>query len=151
MGDTARFFLCARCRVQVHICSACDRGQIYCAEGCSQLGRSASVRAAGRRFQRTRKGRFAHAERSRRYRQRRQNVTHQGSLILPLDDLLPVDSAVAISAPLASETTLTATPMQCQFCGVRCSVFVRLGYLGHRVCRNVRQHDRRGPERGHPP
>ena len=61
MGDTARLFLCARCREQVHICSACDRGQIYCAEDCSQLSRCASVRAAGRRFQRTRKGRFAHA------------------------------------------------------------------------------------------
>ena len=27
----ARLFLCARCRVQVAICSRCDRGHIYCA------------------------------------------------------------------------------------------------------------------------
>jgi len=78
MEAMGRLFLCARCRVQVLICSACDHGQVYCAGGCSQLSRRASVREAGQRYQRSRKGRFVHAERSRRYRQRRQNVTHQG-------------------------------------------------------------------------
>ena len=80
MEAMGRLFLCARCRVQVLICSACDHGQVYCAGGCSQLTRRASVREAGQRYQRSRKGRFVHAERSRRYRERRQNVTHQGSL-----------------------------------------------------------------------
>jgi hypothetical protein len=28
---SARLFLCAGCRLQVVICSCCDRGQIYCA------------------------------------------------------------------------------------------------------------------------
>jgi hypothetical protein len=151
MEVTGRLFLCARCRVQVHICSPCDHGQIYCAGGCSQISRHASVCEAGRRYQRTRKGRFAHAERSRRYRQRQQNVTHQGSLVQPPDDLLPVDSAVAIAAPQASGTPPTPSTLQCQFCGVRCSAFVRLGYLGGRVPRNVRQHNRRGSDHGHSP
>lgn len=151
MEASGRLFVCARCRVQVLICSACDHGQVYCAQGCSQLTRCASVREAGRRYQRSRKGRFAHAERSRRYRQRHQNVTHQGSLSQPCDALLPVDSAVAIGAAQASRMAPTSSTVQCHWCGVRCSVFVRLGYLGHRVCRNVRQHDRRGPARGHPP
>lgn len=151
MGVTGRLFLCARCRVQVHICSPCDRGHIYCAGDCSQVSRSASVCEAGRRYQRSRKGRFAHAERARRYRQRQQNVTHQGSLLQPRDDLLRVDSAVAIAAPPAFATAPTSSTVQCQFCGVRCSAFVRVGYLGGRVPRNVRQHDRRGSDYGHSP
>ena len=151
MQVTGRLFVCARCRVQVLICSRCDHGQIYCAGGCSQLSRRASVCEAGRRYQRTRKGRFAHAERSRRYRQRRQNVTHQGSLTPPADDLLLADSALVIAAPQASATSPTSSPLQCQFCGVRCSAFVRVGYLGGRVPRNVRQHNRRGSEHDHSP
>ena len=34
-GMPARLFLCQGCRVQVLICSHCDRGHIYCAEGCA--------------------------------------------------------------------------------------------------------------------
>ena len=150
MEVTGRLFLCARCRMQVYICSPCDRGHVYCAGGCARISRFASVCEAGRRYQRTRKGRFAHAERSRRYR-RRQNVTHQGSLIEFPDDLLPVDSAVAIAAPQASATSLTSSTLQCQFCGVNCSAFVRVGYLGGRVPRNVRPHNRRGSDYDHYP
>lgn len=151
MEVTGRLFLCARCRVQVHICSPCDRGHIYCAGGCARISRCVSVCEAGRRYQRTRKGRFAHAERARRYRRRRQNVTHQGSRIEFPDDLLPVDPVVAIAAPQASVTRPASSTVQCQFCGVNCSVFVRVGYLGGRVPRNVRQHNRRGSEHGHSP
>jgi len=45
-GTPARFFLCVRCRVQVLICSCCDRGQIYCADGCAQIARRERQRAA---------------------------------------------------------------------------------------------------------
>jgi hypothetical protein len=74
----ARLFLCARCRVQVVICSCCDRGQIYCADGCAQEARHQAQRAAGRRYQASRRGRLAHAARSGRWRARQKNVTHQG-------------------------------------------------------------------------
>jgi hypothetical protein len=151
MQVTGRLFVCARCRVQVLICSACDHGQIYCAGDCSQISRRASVCEAGRRYQRTRKGRFAHAERSRRYRQRQQNVTHQGSLTRSADDLLPVDSVVTIAAAQVSATSPSASPLQCQFCGVRCSAFIRVGYLGGRVPRIVRQHPHRGSDHDHCP
>jgi hypothetical protein len=77
-GEPARFFLCAGCRAQVLICSDCDRGQIYCNEGCACEIRRRNQREAGRRYQRSSKGRATHAERSRRYRARRRNVTHQG-------------------------------------------------------------------------
>ena len=148
---TGRLFLCACCGVQVLICSPCDRGQIYCAGDCSQLTRCASMREAGRRYQCSRKGRFAHAERSRRYRQRQHNVTHQGSLSQPLDALLPVDSAVAIAPAQACPLAPPALTVQCHLCGVRCSVFVRLGYLGQRVRRSVHPPHRRGAYRGHSP
>ena len=65
--DDARLFLCARCRRQVLICSRCDRGQQYCGAGCSDLARRESLRAAGRRYQQSRRGRHCHAERQRRY------------------------------------------------------------------------------------
>ena len=83
--DDARLFLCARCRRQVLICSVCDRGQQYCNVRCSGLARDESLRAAGRRYQQSRRGRHCHAERQRRYRRRRREgacreiVTHQGS------------------------------------------------------------------------
>jgi hypothetical protein len=36
-----RLFLCQSCRVQVLICSHCDRGHIYCAEACARKARKA--------------------------------------------------------------------------------------------------------------
>jgi len=68
--DDARMFLCARCRCQGLICSRCDRGQQYCGAECSGLARRESMRAAGRRYQRSRRGRHCHAERQHRYRRR---------------------------------------------------------------------------------
>jgi len=64
----ARRFLCARCRAPVLVCSACDRGQICCASGCSALARRQSQSAAAQRYQRTRSGCFMHAARTRRWR-----------------------------------------------------------------------------------
>ena len=79
MHDTARLFLCARCGKHVHICTRCDRGQIYCADGCGSRARRESLREAGRRYQSSLRGRLAHVQRSLRFRARRKNVTHQGS------------------------------------------------------------------------
>jgi len=147
MQDTGRLFLCARCRVQVLICSACDRGQIYCSRKCSQISRHASVCAAGRRYQRTFKGRLAHAKRSRRYRERQKNVTHQGSLSPAADDLLAVDPAVAV----ASVTLPRSSTPCCRFCDMQLSAFVRIGYLGGRVPRTINQHNHKGSDYDHSP
>jgi hypothetical protein len=68
---SARLFNCGRCRVQVRVCSCCDRGQIYCARGCANETRRRSMREAGRRYQQTTRGRLNHAVRQRRYRQKR--------------------------------------------------------------------------------
>ena len=51
MESTGRRYLCAACRAAVLICSHCDRGQRYCAAGCAQRARAASLRAAGTRYQ----------------------------------------------------------------------------------------------------
>jgi hypothetical protein len=64
---TARFFLCARCRAQVLICSCCDRGNIYCAQDCAQVARRGAQRAAGRRYQLSLRGRRNHAARAQRW------------------------------------------------------------------------------------
>jgi hypothetical protein len=77
MCSSARIFICARCRRQVVICSHCDRGNRYCGPSCAHSARRHPQREAAQRYQRTRRGRFAHAARQRRYRQRA-NVTHQG-------------------------------------------------------------------------
>lgn len=107
--EPARRFLCARCRTPVLVCSHCDRGQIYCATGCAAVVRQQSQRDAGRRYQCSRPGRFRHAARTRRWRERQallavpvagsemaspQSVTHQGSPA-------PVSDAVLIAVPTA--------------------------------------------------
>jgi len=87
----ARRFLCARCRAPVLVCSHCVRGQIYCASGCAAAVRGERQRDAAQRYQCSRRGRFNHAARTRRWRERQavltrlaptpvtQSVTHQGS------------------------------------------------------------------------
>ena len=120
-----RMFLCGRCRAQVVLCSRCDRGNMYCGAACSQARRRESVRAAGKRYQDSRAGRFAHAARSRQYRAGRQNVTHHGSAVAPASALL-APAAVLLLSPSAS--VLIA---RCSRCGAPRSSAVRLGWLRH--------------------
>ena len=127
MGDElARRFLCARCRAPALVCSHCDRGQIYCAAGCAAVARQHSQRDAGRRYQGSLRGRFRHAARTRRWRERvallavsaarsematPQSVTHQGSPLPPSDAVLAVPSpmpAAATPAPASTARSCTA-------------------------------------------
>ena len=79
MTRSARLFHCARCHCQVIICRRCDRDNVYCFNGCVEQARRSSLQRAGQRCQRSRRGALANAERQRRHRARRQNVTHHGS------------------------------------------------------------------------
>ena len=97
---TARFYLCAGCRAQVLICSCCDRGNIYCGDGCASAARRSAQREAGRRYQSSRRGRRKHAERARRYRERQKKVTHQGSPPPPIDDVISPSATVALRVVL---------------------------------------------------
>ena len=143
----ARFFLCGRCRAQVLICSGCDRGQIYCAEGCARQARHSAQRAAGRRYQTSRRGRIAHALRARNYRHRQKNVTHQGSPPQPPDDLLSPNPAAANEVPSSGDFSRRPA-WCCRWCGCRCPELVRQDFLR---CRGSRTVARRGPEHDHSP
>lgn len=144
--DSGRLFLCARCRVQVLICSHCDRGQRYCAEGCAWEARHQSQREAGRRYGRSRDGRFACAERNRRYRIRRKNVTHQGSPRHRKDAVLVVTTAVVASKPVTVDRR--AMRWQCHWCGRPCADSVRINPMRGR---RVRARNQQGPEHEHSP
>lgn len=142
MEPIARLFLCARCQCQVLICPRCDRGNRYCGVRCAKAARRAATRAAGQRYQASRRGRFIHAARQQRYRARRQEVTHQGSAVIaegallqPSEPALPVPQPVAPIAPDADRA-------HCHFCDGRCQQLVRLDYL-HRRCEptSLSEHD----------
>ena len=126
----ARLFLCQGCRVQVLICSHCDRGHVYCAAGCAGKARRRSQREAGRRYQRSRHGRINHAARARRHRARQNNVTHQGSAPDRSDGLLPEHQAVAVAATgQISKDGVSRSRWHCHYCGRLCPQFVRRNFL----------------------
>lgn len=132
--------------MQVLLCSRCDRGQRYCGRHCSGAARLESRRAAGRRYQRSRAGRTAHAARSRRWRQRRRErelasgeaavldggvinfVTHQGSPTPAADAPLPAaaERAAAVTGVLTSPLAV-----RCRRCAASLPPWVRQGFLRH--------------------
>jgi hypothetical protein len=134
---SGRFFLCARCRTQVLICSCCDRGNVYCEQDCAQRSRREAQREAGRRYQSSRRGRRKHADRARGYRARQKKVTHHGSLQGPADDVMSERAAPRVSAPrdpsASTPRTPRLSPLQspwpCHWCGRPCSPFLRRDFL----------------------
>ncbi len=138
-SEAGRLFVCARCRAQVVLCTRCDRGNVYCGQACSQIARRTAMREAGRRYQSSRAGRFAHAARARRYRARCENVTHQGSAATAADDLLPAETtpslpvhdATSCIEPESSQREDARVP-RCSRCGASRSQEVRQGWLRRR-------------------
>ena len=110
--QTARLFLCARCRIQVLVCRQCDRGQRYCADGCAATTRQELQLEAAQRYQRSRAGRFKHAVRSRRWRARQaalaKIVTHQGSQDGPSAAVPPAAQTSALATQPCTTTTSIA-------------------------------------------
>lgn len=150
MADqSARLFLCARCRVQVLVCRQCDRGQRYCADGCAATTRRALQRDSARRYQRSRAGRFNHALRAQRWRARQRAlaniVTHQGSPERPSDAVLAdtQTSALAIepcstTRSIATTVAIIAGPWHCHWCCAPCAALVRQGFVRHSHGRSLR-------------
>ena len=124
MENTARLYSCVLCHCQVILCSNCDHGNIYCFGACSTTARNASVKAAGERYQNTHRGRMKHAARQSRYRDRCKEVTHQGSVPPPCNDLLTThpEAPAAVAAAQDGE-------IRCSFCNRLCSTFLRLDFL----------------------
>jgi hypothetical protein len=146
MDRSARLFLCTRCRVQVVLCRRCDRGNRYCGRSCRRQARDAARREAASRYQRSRRGRLAHAARSRRWRQRRaaaggddaQNVTHQGSQSgATAAPLAAWTNNTTASSPLDIATTAepqdaaATTAWHCRRCAVAQPAWVRQGFVRH--------------------
>lgn len=142
----ARLFLCAGCRIQVVLCSRCDRGNRYCGRACWRQTHDAARREAACRYQRSRGGRVRHAARSQRWRQRAalraaqgdgvdtagpagedaaHKVTHQGSL--------PGVAAASLAACThdiaAAATTALPQPRRCHHCAAAQPDWLRQGFL----------------------
>jgi len=144
MESTGRRYLCAACRAAVLICSHCDRGQRYCAAGCAQRARAASLRAAGARYQASFPGRLTHAQRQRRYRARRQEVTHQGSP----PPAPPVEVRTAPTVPESVPESVPSASGQCHLCHRALSPFVRQDFLHSSVRRPCPRSERSPPRHG---
>jgi hypothetical protein len=103
-----RCFYCACCGTLVRLCAQCDRGQITCGARCRALRRREGVRAAGRRYQQTRRGRHRHAARQRRYRERAaKKVTHHRSTPEHGTSTLPPRARIPVRGG----------PLRCDGCG----------------------------------
>ena len=151
--QTGRLFLCARCQAQVLVCSQCDRGHRYCANGCANITRRSRQREASNRYQQSRTGRHKHAARMHQWRQRRaasaKIVTHHGSQNTPTDAVLPVNESTPALPPdsqslslctsSTSESIVVATthsvivaPLwRCHWCQSPCPALMRQGFLRH--------------------
>jgi hypothetical protein len=96
---------CARpaCGQVFFLCLRCDRGHRYCGRACAAEARRASVLAAGRRYQASLDGRLAHADRQRRYRERRRaKVTyHRRADVPPSTKVRAPPTTSATEAPLS--------------------------------------------------
>ena len=129
MNASARLYYCVRCHCQVLICRRCDRGNVYCAGGCAEHARKASLHRAGSRYRCSRQGRLTNAARQQRFRDRqKQKVTHQGSpppvaLALLLLALKPPES------PQAYAHSQDLAVMRCRFCGRACDAYLRQHFL----------------------
>lgn len=109
-GVPGRVFACGRCQAEVVVCSACDRGQRYCGRWCSAQMRQACQRGYGSRYQRSPVGRWAHAGRQARYRQRQRQkeVTHQSSQGPCGDAVLASEPAAQMQAAQMQAAQITA-------------------------------------------
>ena len=129
---TYRLYHCCRCGMQVCICAQCDCGNLYCPGDCAKLARRESVRRAGARYQRTARGARRHAERQRRYRQRRrQGVTHQSFPLVTsrcsvLRHLLSASESSDVDVKEPPRPPLRLLQRRCAFCGRPLPPFARL-------------------------
>lgn len=129
MNPSARLYQCARCHAQVILCRHCDRGNLYCANGCASRARTFSQRQAACRYRSTRRGRLNNAERQRRFRARqREKVTHQGSP--PKVGLALLCFVLNRQIPRRKHTyEHSETALVCHICQRECDPFLRRDFL----------------------
>ena len=144
LQQTYRLFLCARCRGQVSICASCDRGQLYCGQGCAQQSRRERAHSAGQRYQQSEQGRQRHAERQARYRRRRRlersgngssDSTTQEPPAPPLQPAGP--ESLRVTTMPESRCVPAASVVTCTLCGARCQPYARYASLRERQRRRA--------------
>jgi len=152
MLPSARLFVCARCRCQVTLCRACDRGQIYCGPACSNARRTERLREARRRHAGTRRGRIGNAERQRRHRAR--TASHDARIVTEHGSAAASAIAPSANAPDTNSADGTDrvdpidTRIRCHRCRRVCDPFLRTDFL------RPEQRDRRSRthrQEGHDP
>lgn len=148
----ARRYHCARCHCPVLICSHCDRGHVYCFDGCREAAYQERCRRNARRYRSSAKGRQNNAQRQQRFRDSNRDsstpVSDNSSIRIPGVDAPDAGttgtekskkvthrgSALSGAGVVLPVTRNTGTPMRCNRCQRSCSVYVRLGFLRTR-CR----------------
>lgn len=108
---THRQSSCRFCGALFRLCAGCDRGQVTCAGECSRAHRKAQVRAAGRAYRASRRGRRTGAWRQRRYREakfRARFVTHHPATSPPGSARVTTPPAFAV--PVNPEVSVDVVP-----------------------------------------
>lgn len=145
---SARRYHCARCHCPVLICSRCDRGHIYCFEGCREAAYRERCQRNARRYRSSARGRRNTAQRQRRFRERNRprSATSDAVDSLALSSSVKAPDAIVVATAESKKVTHrgstpqeagvvlpgtrnTATPMRCDVCQQPCSVYVRLDFL----------------------
>jgi len=118
--SSLREFACARCGTRIQICGRCDRGNIYCGIVCSSLARFASLKAAGKRYQKTFAGKINNAKRQKAYRLRQKNILQNTPSQIKITHQSSPDSRCNAVLPAPK-----LTPDHCDFCGDFVGGFIR--------------------------
>jgi hypothetical protein len=72
--------ICPRCAIIFYICLPCDKWHWYCSDACSRSARQISLKAASRKYRRSKKGRRTNSQAQNTFRKnqrREKKVSHQ--------------------------------------------------------------------------
>ena len=144
---TARRYHCARCHQPVIICRHCDRGNIYCFDGCAKKANNERCQRNAKRYRRSAKGRRSNAARQRRNRLRKalEQLNREASKQRHEKPIAPCpeSSITACDQPIVTHrgsvveprgASLTFKPQQqhvvyCNACQRVCSEAMRIDFL----------------------
>ncbi len=162
--DTARRYHCARCHRPVIICRHCDRGNIYCFDGCAQAAEKERCKRNAKRYRDTDKGRRSTAKRQRNKRLREampgsdpepsKQHQHTPKPASAESEATPCDSPIvthrgSVDEPRSAPLISTPTPprvVYCNGCQRACNEAMRIDFL-----RTPRHHSQHRQYNGTPP
>lgn len=125
---TLRMLHCVECQRLVGVCEGCDSGRRTCSEACSLHRERRLRREAGRRYQATPHGAAKHAERQRRYRARRQSVTHapEGPTPQEVAAVTSIEPSTQVADRPQQRPLSTVRLQCCTICKSATGVFFRM-------------------------